>query len=75
MFNTKSRAFEGSLVIKLRVILYLGKTGSGKKLSNGLKKALKSFLLPGVVAHPFNPSTLEAEVGEFLSSRPAWSTK
>ena len=30
---------------------------------------------PGVVAHAFNPSILEAEVGRFLSSRPAWSTK
>jgi hypothetical protein len=26
-------------------------------------------------AHTFNPSTWEAEAGEFLSSRPAWSTK
>jgi hypothetical protein len=29
----------------------------------------------GVVAHAFNPSTEEAEAGEFLSSRPAWSTE
>jgi hypothetical protein len=28
-----------------------------------------------VVAHAFNPSTREAEAGEFLSSRPAWSTE
>jgi hypothetical protein len=28
-----------------------------------------------VVAHAFNPSTWEAEAGEFLSLRPAWSTK
>jgi hypothetical protein len=28
-----------------------------------------------MVAHAFNPSTREAEVGGFLSSRPAWSTK
>jgi hypothetical protein len=27
------------------------------------------------VAHTFNPSTQEAKAGEFLSSRPAWSTK
>jgi hypothetical protein len=27
-----------------------------------------------VVVHTFNPSTWEAEAGEFLSSRPAWST-
>jgi hypothetical protein len=30
---------------------------------------------PGVVVHAFNPSTWEAEAGEFLSSRPAWSTE
>jgi hypothetical protein len=30
---------------------------------------------PGVVAHAFNPSTWEAEAGEFLSSMPAWSTE
>ena len=28
-----------------------------------------------VVAHAFNPSTWEAEAGEFLSSRSAWSTE
>jgi hypothetical protein len=32
-------------------------------------------LRPGVVVHAFNPSTWEAEAGEFLSWRPAWSTK
>jgi hypothetical protein len=31
--------------------------------------------MPGVVVHTFNPSTREAEAGEFLSLRPAWSTK
>jgi major histocompatibility complex class I len=36
---------------------------------------VKSSLLQGVVAHTFNPSTWEAETGEILSSRPAWSTK
>jgi hypothetical protein len=30
---------------------------------------------PGMVAHAFNPSTWEAEAGEFLSLRPTWSTK
>ena len=28
-----------------------------------------------VVTHAFDPSTWEAEVGRFLSSRPAWSTE
>jgi hypothetical protein len=28
-----------------------------------------------MVVHTFNPSTLEEEAGEFLSSRPAWSTE
>jgi hypothetical protein len=35
----------------------------------------KRDLWPGVVVHPFNPSTREAEAGGFLSLRPAWSTK
>ena len=30
---------------------------------------------PRMVAHTFNPITLKAEAGRFLSSRPAWSTK
>jgi major histocompatibility complex class I len=30
---------------------------------------------PGMVVHAFNPSTLEAEAGGFLSSKPAWSTE
>lgn len=30
---------------------------------------------PGVGTHAFSSSTLEAETGRFLSSRPAWSTK
>jgi hypothetical protein len=36
---------------------------------------LKNTLLWAVVAHAFNSSTWEAEAGEFLSSRPAWSTE
>jgi hypothetical protein len=38
-------------------------------------KQNKNLILPGVVAHTFNPSTWEAEAGGFLSSRPAWSTE
>jgi hypothetical protein len=36
---------------------------------------IKNKKWAGVVAHAFNPSTLEAEAGRFLSSRPAWYTK
>ena len=39
------------------------------------KNPLKNYRKPGMVAHTFNHSTWEAEVGGFLSSRPAWSTK
>jgi hypothetical protein len=39
------------------------------------KKKKNKFILRGVVAHAFNPSTWEAEAGGFLSSRPAWSTE
>jgi hypothetical protein len=35
----------------------------------------KEYISGAVVAHAFNPSTREAEAGEFLSSRPAWSTE
>jgi hypothetical protein len=38
-----------------------------------LKEKKKKKLGSG--AHAFNPSTLEAEAGRFLSSRPAWSTE
>lgn len=31
-------------------------------------------VLLGIVAHTFNPSTWEAEVGGFLNSRTAWFT-
>jgi hypothetical protein len=35
----------------------------------------RGMIGPGMVARAFNPSTWEAEAGEFLSSRPAWSTE
>jgi hypothetical protein len=35
----------------------------------------KKKIEPGMVAHAFNPSTREAEGGEFLSWRPVCSTK
>jgi hypothetical protein len=36
---------------------------------------LKIKDLLGVVAHTFNLSTLEADTGGFLSSKPVWSTE
>jgi hypothetical protein len=36
----------------------------------------KKWLLGrAMMVHAFNPSTQEAEAGEFLSSKPAWSTE
>jgi hypothetical protein len=46
----------------------------GKKEGRKTKQK-KPMVWPGVVAHAFNPSTREAEVGGFLSSRPSWSTE
>ena len=40
-------------------------------MAHGFKN---EYLNLGVVAHAFSPSTWEAEAGEFLSLRPAWST-
>lgn len=39
---------------------------------SSLKKNALQFL--GVAEHSFNPSSLKAEAGRFLSTRPAWST-
>ena len=39
------------------------------------KYCLKTKQIRGMVVHAFNPSTGEAEAGEFLSSRPACSTE
>jgi hypothetical protein len=47
-----------------------------RKIRNKKKlKKKKDIILPGLVAHAFNPITQEAEAGGFLSSRPAWSTQ
>jgi hypothetical protein len=35
----------------------------------------KTIMCQEVVAHAFNPSTWEAEVGWSLNSRPAWPTE
>ena len=55
------------------------------RIANALRQAgvknplillyVMNVLKPGMVTHAFNPSTWEAEAGESLSSRPAWSTK
>jgi hypothetical protein len=39
------------------------------------KKLTSRRVVVAAAAHAFNPSTWEAEAGEFLSSRPAWTTK
>jgi hypothetical protein len=39
------------------------------------KTKKKNYYQLGVVVHAFNSSTWEAEAGEFLSSRTAWSTE
>jgi hypothetical protein len=41
----------------------------------GLEVASGGLIKTVRVAHAFNPSTWEAEAGEFLSLRPAWSTE
>jgi hypothetical protein len=48
---------------------------SSETLSHKRIKIKKKEMLPGVVAHAFDPITQEAEAGGFLSSRPAWSTE
>jgi hypothetical protein len=45
------------------------------KTKQNKTKQNKTTKEQGVVAHTFNPSTWEAKAGEFLSSRPAWSTE
>jgi len=40
-----------------------------------ISQRLRSTTPQMAVAHPFNPSTWEAEAGESLSSRAAWSTE
>jgi hypothetical protein len=47
----------------------------GLQNSSFLKYRKAKRQKPGVVAHSFNPSTQEAEAGEFLSLRPVWSTE
>jgi hypothetical protein len=58
-----------------------GEGREGRKLGEiGGETVVKIYCIrkefsQALVAHAFNPSTWEAEAGEFLSSRPAWSTE
>jgi hypothetical protein len=66
MCSKKLKPETGEVERKQQSIKMMLETGSPiKKLSCWL----------GVVTHAFNPSNREAEAGEFLSSRPAWSTE
>jgi hypothetical protein len=47
----------------------------GEHTQSVCRVIIKGLWGPGVVAQAFNPSTWEEEAGEFLSSRPAWSTE
>jgi hypothetical protein len=55
--------------------MWKGGSRWGDNTWNVNKLKIKERKQPGVVAHNFIPSTWEAEGGEFLSSRPAWSSK
>jgi hypothetical protein len=68
--ETKARRILEPLKLLLRSPRYLMAMGIFK---TSLKSKNKNK--PGVVAHPFNSSTWEAEAGRFLSWRPAWSTE
>ena len=47
-----------------------------KKFNTVINDTNKNILFSrAVVVQVFNPSTLEAEAGGFLNSRPAWSTQ
>ena len=61
-----------SLQKSIRKIIKAG--GKGRVMCT-VSSEIKTFHLPGMVMHAFNPSTWEAEAGGFLSLRPAWSTK
>lgn len=45
-----------------------------KKKKKEQEKSFKKRLKQGMMEHAFNPNSLEAEAGEFLSSREALST-
>jgi hypothetical protein len=48
---------------------------TGSHIEEEVYELLQVSSRRAMVAHPFNPSTWEAEAGRFLSSRPAWSTE
>jgi hypothetical protein len=59
----------------LSTSLSLGSNQDSNDRLDWLISLVLKQVLPGVVAHTFNPSTRETEAGRFLSSRPSWSTK
>ena len=71
-----ARAIERNPVSKNKTKQNKTKTKTKTKIKHSNNNNKKEFvLLPGMVAHTFNPSTWEADAGGFLSLRPAWSTK
>jgi hypothetical protein len=69
----KSDIYTVSCSSEVGFSLTLSRKDMGSKQENSRHKNTKKE--PGMATHTFNPSTREAEVGRFLSSRPAWSTK
>jgi major histocompatibility complex class I len=66
------------MLLAINSISILRKITINKKIWRGageMAQQLRALTGRVVVAHPFNPSTQEAEAGGFLSSRPAWSTE
>ena len=53
-----------------------GKTNKRDCMHCRLFPDFKNFLQPGMVSHPFDPSSQETDITQIsVSSRPAWSTK
>ena len=68
--SKKSRTFAKSYSVWFFIFLYVNRIFC-LLFSWKIKKKIGWAM----VVHTFNPSTLEAEAGRFLSYRPAWSTE